>query len=105
MIYHVTNNKRIIGDEDIVLAGNDERNTIAMIPALTCTTPAIVTIGNRNIEESKKHQVTSFPDIKRVPFKPAEHDFIICACDGIWDCFSNEQAIKFIRQKRERGPK
>lgn len=59
----------------------------------------------RNIEESKKHQVTSFPDIKKVPFKPAEHDFIICACDGIWDCFTNEQAVKYVRQKRERGPK
>ena len=43
----------------------------------------------RNIEEGKKHQVTSFPDIKKVPFK-ADHDFIIVACDGIWDCFTNE---------------
>lgn len=59
----------------------------------------------RNIEESKKHQVSGFPDVKKVPFKPADHDFIICACDGIWDCYSNEQAIKFIRQRRERGPK
>lgn len=58
----------------------------------------------RNIEEAKKHQVSSFPDIKKVPLKP-EHDFIIVACDGIWDCFTNEQAIKFIRQRRERGPK
>lgn len=43
----------------------------------------------RNIEESKKHQVTSFPDVKKVAIKP-EHDFIIVACDGIWDCFTNE---------------
>lgn len=43
----------------------------------------------RNIEEAKKHQVSSFPDVKKVPIKP-EHDFIIIACDGIWDCFSNE---------------
>lgn len=50
----------------------------------------------RNIDEAKKHQVSSFPDIKKVPLKP-EHDFIIVACDGIWDCFTNEQAIKFIR--------
>lgn len=51
----------------------------------------------RNMEEAKKHQVSSFPDVKKVPFKAGEHDFIICACDGIWDCFTNEQAIKFIR--------
>jgi serine/threonine protein phosphatase PrpC len=48
--------------------------------------------------------VTSFPDVKKVQLKP-EYDFIINACDGIWDCYSNEQAIKFIRQRRERGPK
>jgi len=43
----------------------------------------------RNIEESKKHQVTSFPDVKKVAIK-ADHDFMIVACDGIWDCFTNE---------------
>lgn len=43
----------------------------------------------RNIEEAKKHQVSSYPDIKKVPIK-SDHDFIIVACDGIWDCFTNE---------------
>ena len=68
--------------------------------------PATVKGGPyRNIEEAKKHQVSSFPDIKKVPIKAGEIDFIICACDGIWDCYTNEQAVKFVRQKRERGPK
>lgn len=58
----------------------------------------------RNIEEAKRHQVSSFPDIKKVPIKP-ENDFIVCACDGIWDCFSNEEAAKFVRNKRSKGPK
>ena len=58
----------------------------------------------RNIEEAKKHQVTSFPDVKKVLLKP-DYDFFIVACDGIWDCFTNEQAVKLVRQKRERGPK
>lgn len=58
----------------------------------------------RNIEEAKRHQVSSFPDVKKVQIKP-EFDFIINACDGIWDCFTNEQAVKFVRQRRERGPK
>ena len=58
----------------------------------------------RNIEEAKKHQVSSFPDIKKIPLK-AEHDFIVCACDGIWDCFTNEEAAKFVRNRRSKGPK
>jgi len=40
----------------------------------------------------------------KVPIK-ADFDFIIIACDGIWDCFSNEQACKFVRNRREKGPK
>lgn len=58
----------------------------------------------RNLEEAKKHQVSSYPDIKKVPIKP-ENDFLIIACDGIWDCFTNEQAVKYVRTKREKGPK
>jgi len=68
-------------------------------------TPKPVSAGPyRNIEEAKKHQVSSFPDIKKVPLKP-DFDFVIIACDGIWDCFTNEQAAKFCRNKREKGPK
>lgn len=43
----------------------------------------------RNIDEAKKHQVSSFPDIAEEKIK-AEHDFIVVACDGIWDCYTNE---------------
>lgn len=48
--------------------------------------------------------MSSFPEVKKVPIKD-EHDFIVVACDGIWDCFTNEQIIKLIRSKREKGPK
>lgn len=43
----------------------------------------------RNIEEAKKHQVSSFPDVRKHPVKD-DVDFIVIACDGIWDCFTNE---------------
>ena len=67
--------------------------------------PARKTSGPyRNIEQAKQHQVSSFPDVKKVEIKP-EHDFIVCACDGIWDCYTNEEAAKFVRQKRSKGPK
>ena len=32
-------------------------------------------------------------------------DFMIIACDGIWDCFTNEQAVKFVKTKQAKGPK
>lgn len=58
----------------------------------------------RNIEESKKHLVTSFPDIIKVPIKD-DIDFIINACDGIWDCYTNEEACYLASKCRRKGPK
>jgi len=26
-------------------------------------------------------------------------EFIILACDGIWDCLTNEEAVKFVRER------
>jgi len=74
------------------------------LKAASTPSPTPKTGPYRNIEEAKKHQVSSYPDIKRVPIK-ADHDFIVLACDGIWDCYTNEQAAKYVRTKREKGPK
>ena len=56
------------------------------------------------MEEAQKYQVSSFPDIIEVPIKP-DFDFIINACDGIWDCYTNEEAVNFCKKKRTKGPK
>lgn len=45
----------------------------------------------RKMDDAKKHKVSSFPDIKQLPFDKENFDFIVIACDGIWDCFTNEQ--------------
>jgi len=42
--------------------------------------------------------ITAEPDIKQVELKP-DDEFIILACDGIWDCLSNEEAVKFVRDR------
>lgn len=28
-----------------------------------------------------------------------DDEFIILACDGIWDCLTNEQAVKFVLER------
>ncbi len=28
-----------------------------------------------------------------------DDEFIILACDGIWDCLTNEEAVKFVRER------
>ena len=54
----------------------------------------------RKMEQSQKYKISAFPDIKKVEFKKTEHDFIVIACDGIWDCFTNEQVAQMVRESR-----
>ncbi|KAF9208707.1 Protein phosphatase 2C 2 [Haplosporangium sp. Z 27] len=42
--------------------------------------------------------VTAIPDIKEHKLT-IDDEFLVLACDGIWDCLSSKQAINFIRQK------
>ena len=45
--------------------------------------------------------VTACPDI-RVFERTPEDEFFINACDGIWDCKTNEEAVKMIKDEKEK---
>lgn len=46
----------------------------------------------------KEQMVTCDPEIKSVQRKPDEDEFIILACDGIWDCLTSEEAVTRVRK-------
>lgn len=53
----------------------------------------------RNEKKSPQEQiVTAFPDVE-VRDITEELEFIIIACDGIWDVMTNEEVIQFIRTR------
>jgi len=41
--------------------------------------------------------VTAFPDVKKEQIT-SETEFLVLACDGIWDCLSSQQVVNFIRK-------
>ncbi|XP_003747764.1 probable protein phosphatase 2C T23F11.1 [Galendromus occidentalis] len=49
-------------------------------------------------EKKPAHEqiVTAFPDVTVEPLTP-DHEFVVLACDGIWDVMSNEEVVRFIR--------
>ena len=42
------------------------------------------------------HMVTSYPDVVVKPFHK-DVEFMVVACDGIWDCKTSEEAIKYYK--------
>ena len=40
--------------------------------------------------------IVAFPDIEERDITP-QHEFIVLACDGIWDVLTNEEVVDFIR--------
>ena len=58
---------------------------------------------DKNERDAKDQAVTAFPDVKTFD-RHSDDKFIILACDGIWDCLSNEDCIKSLAEKIERKP-
>lgn len=54
----------------------------------------------KNVEKHPEdHAVTCLPDIKKLNRTPADDEFIIVACDGIWDCKENQGCVDFLIDK------
>ncbi|DBA96789.1 TPA: hypothetical protein ACH3X3_012958 [Trebouxia sp. C0006] len=46
--------------------------------------------------------VTAFPDVRQIQLGSSS-EFMILACDGIWDVLNNQQAVDFVRQRLIEG--
>ncbi|KAL2920193.1 Protein phosphatase 2C 2 [Polyrhizophydium stewartii] len=47
----------------------------------------------------EKQIVTASPDVEERPIATSEDEFIVLACDGIWDCMNNQEVVDFVSQK------
>nr|CEL67432.1 TPA: Protein phosphatase 1G [Neospora caninum Liverpool] len=47
---------------------------------------------------AKAQRITAFPDVRITRITP-EDEFVIIACDGIWDGKTNQEAVDFVREK------
>ena len=52
----------------------------------------------QNVKKDYKNQlITVDPEIITVDRKPDEDDFLVLACDGIWDCLDNEECSQNLK--------
>lgn len=51
--------------------------------------------------EPNKMAVSAYPEVRCYEINP-QLDFIISACDGIWDCMTSQQAIDFVNTAKDK---
>ncbi|KAH9373610.1 hypothetical protein HPB48_014793 [Haemaphysalis longicornis] len=56
-------------------------------------------VFKKNEKKSPEEQiVTAYPDVIVKNLTP-DHEFVLLACDGIWDVLSNEEVVEFVRAR------
>lgn len=48
--------------------------------------------------------ITAEPDVSVVTLRPGD-EFFVLACDGIWDCMTNQQCVDFVRARLGKAAK
>lgn len=51
----------------------------------------------------EEQMISALPDIKTVTLDLEKDEFMILACDGIWNFMSSQNVVNFIRERLQRG--
>jgi len=60
------------------------------------------TFGDVCKNEAQARVTSAEPDVTEITLEP-KHDFLILACDGVWDVVTNQAAVDFIGKQRQMG--
>lgn len=60
-------------------------------------------LGDLEYKKNKKFKqeeqmITCFPEV-RIEKLSTDIDFLVIACDGIWDCLSSQEAVDYLKEK------
>ena len=50
----------------------------------------------------REQMITALPDIQSIELKAGD-DFIVLACDGIWNSKTNQQVVDFVRSRLDKN--
>jgi protein phosphatase 1G len=65
-------------------------------------------LGDLDYKQNKKlpakdQMITAYPECKVENLTP-DCDFIILACDGIWDCLTNQEICDIVKERLKKDP-
>lgn len=49
-----------------------------------------------------EQMISALPDVKKIELTDAD-DFMVLACDGIWNFMSSEAVVKFVKARLDKG--
>jgi protein phosphatase 1G len=52
---------------------------------------------------AQEQMITALPDVRTLMIDPAEDEFMVLACDGIWNFMSSQEVVDFVRLRIEEG--
>ena len=52
----------------------------------------------------EEQMITAYPDLT-IENITSDINFIVIACDGIWDCLTNQETCDFISERLKKDPK
>ncbi|KAF5272182.1 hypothetical protein FQA39_LY01264 [Lamprigera yunnana] len=63
-------------------------------------------IGDHAYKQKKElsdceQMITALPDVRTLTINPGEDEFMVLACDGIWNFMSSQQVVDFVKNKLE----
>jgi protein phosphatase 1G len=48
---------------------------------------------------AQEQMITALPDVRTLMIDPAEDEFMVLACDGIWNFMSSQEVVDFVRPR------
>ena len=57
--------------------------------------------GNTAVARAEQ-MITAEPDVRTVTLEAAD-EFLVLACDGVWDVMSSQQCVDFVRERIAKG--
>lgn len=65
-------------------------------------------IGDHAYKQNKalsdrEQMITALPDIQKLTIEPGQDEFMVLACDGIWNSMSSQEVVDFIRPRLNNG--
>lgn len=93
----VVENNRIVKAGGTVIGGRVDGNL-----NLSRTIGDLFYKNNKDLK-AEEQKITAFPDVRVIPISK-DDEFVILACDGIWDCVSNQEAVDFVKERLGDNP-